>query len=196
MSVIKLTHFAQEFRSMGGVESVLKHHLQADFGQGIESRFVVYQEDGAPPIERVSFLGLSQRSTIHQARLKLLEAVRQGPPEVAIHHTVWGMTYWADLDVARRRILLVHSDSPGLAESLRLREEWIDGVLCVSDIAGESIYRYRPRAEYVDAIFRLAQSYNEPIERDAIQRALREVASYARYRRSTLGGAAFEMQSM
>ena len=38
--------------------------------------------------------------------------------------------------------------------------------------------------------------YNEPIERDAIQRALREVASYARYRRSTLGGAAFEMQSM
>src|SRR6185503_16952042 len=51
----------------------------------------------------------------------------------AIHHTVWGMTYWADLDVARRRILLVHSDSPGLAESLRLREEWIDGVLCVSE---------------------------------------------------------------
>jgi len=77
-----------------------------------------------------------------------------------------------------------------------LRELAEDGVLCVSDIAGEHIYTYRPRAEYVDAIFRLSQSYNEPIERDAVQRALREVASYARYRRSTLGGAAFEMQSM
>jgi hypothetical protein len=77
-----------------------------------------------------------------------------------------------------------------------LRELAEDGVLCVSDIAGEQIYTYRPRAEYVDAIFRLSQSYNEPIERDAIQRALREVASYARYRRSSLGGAAFEMQSM
>ncbi|MEO7909512.1 MAG: hypothetical protein ABIV47_07655 [Roseiflexaceae bacterium] len=77
-----------------------------------------------------------------------------------------------------------------------LRELAEDGVLCVSDIAGELVYRYRPRAEYVDAIFRLAQSYNEPIERDAIQRALREVASYAKYRRSSPGGAAFEMQSM
>ena len=77
-----------------------------------------------------------------------------------------------------------------------LRELAEDGVLCVSSTASEPIYMYRPRTEYVDAIFRLAQSYNEPIERDAIQRALREVASYARYRRSTLGGAAFEMQSM
>ena len=77
-----------------------------------------------------------------------------------------------------------------------MRELAEDGVLCVSDSAGESIYTYRPRTEYIDAIFRLTQSYNEPIERDAIQRALREVASYAKYRRSPLGGTAFEMQSM
>ncbi len=77
-----------------------------------------------------------------------------------------------------------------------LRELADDGVLCMSDIAGEPIYTYRPRAEYVDAIFRLAQSYNEPIERDAIQRALREVASYARYRRSPPSSTAFETQSM
>ena len=78
-----------------------------------------------------------------------------------------------------------------------LRELAEDGVLCVSGIASEPIYTYRPRAEYIDAIFRLAQSYNEPIERDAIQRALREVASYAKYRRSAPpGGTVFEMQSM
>ena len=77
-----------------------------------------------------------------------------------------------------------------------LRELAEDGVLCMRDIAGEPVYIYRPRAEYIDAIFRLAQSYNEPIERDAIQRTLREVASYAKYRRSPPGGPAFEMQSI
>jgi hypothetical protein len=77
-----------------------------------------------------------------------------------------------------------------------LRELAEDGVLCVSDIGSEPIYTYRPRTEYIDAIFRLSQSYNEPIERDAIQRALREVASYAKYRRSPHSGGAFEMQSM
>ena len=77
-----------------------------------------------------------------------------------------------------------------------LRELAEDGVLCVRDTTGEPIYYYRPRAEYIDPIFRLAQSYNEPLERDAIQRALREVASYARYRRAAPGGTAFEMQSM
>ena len=77
-----------------------------------------------------------------------------------------------------------------------LRELAEDGVLCITDNTSEPIYRYHPRAEYVDPIFRLAQSYNEPIERDAIQRALREVASYARYRRAAPGGTAFEMQGM
>ena len=77
-----------------------------------------------------------------------------------------------------------------------LRELAEDGVLSVSSHTGEPIYRYRPRPEYVDAIFRLAQSYNEPIERDAIQRALREVASYATYRRTMSGGAGHEMLSM
>jgi hypothetical protein len=76
-----------------------------------------------------------------------------------------------------------------------LRELAEDGVLCVSSLVGEPIYRYRPRAEYVDAIFRLTQSYNEPIERDAIQRALREVASYAPYRRAAPGSSTFEFQN-
>ena len=77
-----------------------------------------------------------------------------------------------------------------------LRELAEDGVLCVRGIGSDPIYCYRPRAEYIDPIFRLAQSYNEPIERDAIQRTLREVASYARYRRAALGDTAFEMHGM
>src|SRR5262245_6023487 len=88
----------------------------------------------------------------------------------------------------------IYRDIWSTREALRQLAE--DGVLSVSGHTGEPIYRYRPRAEYVDAIFRLAQSYNEPIERDAIQRALREIASYAVYRRTSAVGTAFEMHSI
>jgi len=88
----------------------------------------------------------------------------------------------------------IYRDIWSTREALRQLAE--DGVLSVSGHTGEPIYRYRPRAEYVDAIFRLTQSYNEPIERDAIQRALREVASYATYRRTMSGGAGHELLSM
>ena len=72
-----------------------------------------------------------------------------------------------------------------------LRELAEDGVLNVAG-AGEPVYRYRPRSEHVEPIFRLVQSYNEPLERDQIQRILREVASYAPYRRAAQLGNSFE----
>ena len=76
-----------------------------------------------------------------------------------------------------------------------LRQLTEDGILIANcSHGGEPIYAYRPRPEYVDAIFRLAQSYNEPLERDKIQRALREIASYAPYRRSAHSNGAFEFQ--
>lgn len=76
-----------------------------------------------------------------------------------------------------------------------LRQLTEDGILIANGShSGEPVYAYRPRPEYTDAIFRLAQSYNEPLERDKIQRALREIASYAPYRRSTHWNSAFEFQ--
>jgi hypothetical protein len=75
----------------------------------------------------------------------------------------------------------IYRDIWSVREALREMAE--DGILIATAIAGESIYRYRPRPEQAEAIFRLAHAYNEPIERDAIQRALREIASYAPYRR-------------
>ncbi len=75
-----------------------------------------------------------------------------------------------------------------------LRELAEDGILSATSQVGEVVYRYRPRADCVEPIFRLAQSYNEPLERDQLQRLLREVASYAPYRRASRGGIAFEWQ--
>lgn len=76
-----------------------------------------------------------------------------------------------------------------------LRELAEDGLLAEA-IATEPVYSYRPRPEYSDAMFRLAQGYNEPFERDHIQRALHDIASFARYRRSKTWGGAFELQSI
>jgi hypothetical protein len=77
-----------------------------------------------------------------------------------------------------------------------LREMAEDGVLNATPLAGEPIYRYRPRPDLVDPIFRLAQAYNEPLERDAIQRALREIASYAPFRRAARSNGGLEWQTI
>jgi hypothetical protein len=79
-------------------------------------------------------------------------------------------------------------------EALRQLSE--DGILVASAIrGGEPVYVYRPQPEYAAAISRLAQSYNEPLERDKIQRAVREIASYAPYRRSAHWNGSLEFQN-
>lgn len=87
----------------------------------------------------------------------------------------------------------IYCDIWSVREALREMAE--DGILNATPLAGEPIYRYRPRADYTDPIFRLAQAYNEPLERDAIQRALRDIASYATYRRAARR-AGFERQTL
>ena len=77
-----------------------------------------------------------------------------------------------------------------------LRELAEDGILATVGVGPEPVYRYRPRPEYIEPIFRLVQSYNEPFERDQLQRLLREVASYAPYRRATYGDFFFKRSNV
>ena len=86
----------------------------------------------------------------------------------------------------------IYRDIWSTSEALREMAE--DGILITSGSASEPVYRYRPRPEYADAILRLAQCYNEPLERDRVQRAVREVASYAPYRRSANWAGGWELQ--
>lgn len=77
-----------------------------------------------------------------------------------------------------------------------LRELAEDGIFAASNSTNDPVYRYRPRADFIEPIFRLVQSYNEPMERDDLQRALREIAVYAPYRRTVGGGASFDWQNI
>ena len=73
-----------------------------------------------------------------------------------------------------------------------LRELAEDGVLITVPGRDEPTYRYRPASAWLDAIRQLIQSFNEPLERDKLQSALRQVASDAPYRRALRGGLAYE----
>jgi hypothetical protein len=73
-----------------------------------------------------------------------------------------------------------------------LRELADDGVLGLVPSRELPCYRYRPAAEYGDGIRRLVRSYDEPLERDRLLRALRQVARDAAYRRAVCGAPTFE----
>jgi hypothetical protein len=65
-----------------------------------------------------------------------------------------------------------------------------DGMLqCVTAFGGAPLYHYAPAYERVEAINQFFRLYDDPLTRDVIQRAIRESADYAPFRR--VGGYAF-----
>ncbi|WP_298406701.1 hypothetical protein [uncultured Chloroflexus sp.] len=61
------------------------------------------------------------------------------------------------------------------------------GFLSVTNtMGGQPIYRYTPPPEWHEAIRRLVRSYNDPLERDLIQRTIRDLAALASFRRNEL----------
>jgi hypothetical protein len=71
-----------------------------------------------------------------------------------------------------------------------LQELCEDGILCGS-CHGETQYRYAPDEHLTEPIGRLISSYNDPLERDDLQRAIRDLAIYAPYRRAPVEQARF-----
>jgi DNA-binding MarR family transcriptional regulator len=60
-----------------------------------------------------------------------------------------------------------------------------DGIMFRAATAnGEPVYRYGPGPEHLDSIARLICGYDDPLERDLLQRSIRDVAAYAPYRRA------------
>ena len=71
--------------------------------------------------------------------------------------------------------------------SQALHELAEDGVMVRAATAnGDPVYRYGPIAHYLEPIKRLIAGYNDPLERDLLQRSIRDVASYAPYRRANV----------
>ncbi len=118
---LDVAHFFSGFRTLGGVQAVLRQHHERDSEWGLTSRFVITQEAApAEPLPRVHFLPLSRWATIH-GLTKALRFLRQVPqPLVNIYHTIIPMrAYLCEHDCAARRLLVIHGTGGDLAGAAR-----------------------------------------------------------------------------
>lgn len=71
--------------------------------------------------------------------------------------------------------------------SQALHELADDGILHRAATAnGDPVYRYGPDHGHLESIARLIHGYNDPLERDRLHCTIRDVASYAPYRRANI----------
>lgn len=100
-------------------------------------------------------------------------------------------------------LLLIFHENPRLEATLERMAEWScrdiwsvtqalhelveDGILTTNVTVGRvaPTYSYTPRPEHIEPINRLVRGYDDPIERDLIQRAIRDLAGYASFRRAS-----------
>jgi transcription initiation factor IIE alpha subunit len=69
--------------------------------------------------------------------------------------------------------------------SQALQELAEDGVMsCKLAVNGETIYHYQPVLTMIEPIERLIRGYDDPIERDQLQRTIRNLVDFAAFRRS------------
>ena len=129
-----VTHVFTHFRSLGGVESVLRRLAARDATHAPGSRTISLFERGPFAPNTVSGLGLSGLSTPAGARRRLHAAVNRNPRRgLWVYHNGWGAPFLAGADDADRRLAVLHSDWPGLGSWLAQQRGRFDGLLAVSN---------------------------------------------------------------
>jgi glycosyltransferase involved in cell wall biosynthesis len=132
--MLRVLHLNTQFASLGGVEAVLRFHHEQDAGLGMDSRFISLWEDSREGFPRTAFAAFSRQLSVRDARRRVAGAWPAFRPTTVVHHTTWGQAFLADLDGSARRVLFLHSDTPGLAQQLAARVPLMDGIIAVSDI--------------------------------------------------------------
>ena len=128
-----MTHVFTHFRSLGGVESVLRRLAARDVSPSPENRTLSLFERGTFTPTTVSGLGLTGLSSPAGARRRLLASLTRHPRRgVWVYHNGWGAPFLAGADGAERRLAVLHSDWPGLDAWLTGQRGSFDGVLAVS----------------------------------------------------------------
>lgn len=132
--MLRVLHLNTQFASLGGVEAVLRFHHEKDAGLGMDSRFISLWEGSREGFPRAAFADFSRQTSVRDARRRVTAAWPAFRPTTVVHHTTWGQAFLADLDGSARRVLFLHSDTPGLAQQLPARLPLMDGIIAVSDV--------------------------------------------------------------
>jgi glycosyltransferase involved in cell wall biosynthesis len=129
MKAINIVHFFINYRSLGGVQQVLRQHHDRDAHYGVQSRFIIYNEAEQQPEERIVYLGINGRMSIRAIHTKLDRSLGACPPDVALYHTAPIPSYICQADRAARRVVFLHGKGTGLDDNLLVRQAWFDGVI-------------------------------------------------------------------
>ena len=136
---MRLSHFFTYYRSLGGVQSILKRHHASDAKRGHEPGFLFAFEPDDFDESNIIGLGFGGSQTIRSMRAKFEGHSDRFNDSVAVCHNMWGLQFLADLMPAERRVGLLHSDWPGLQTHLETQLGLLDGVLCVSNALVEIV---------------------------------------------------------
>jgi glycosyltransferase involved in cell wall biosynthesis len=147
MKPIPITHYFTFFQSLGGVQSLLRRHLENDARWGLDSNIAAFFDPPISDQERVRGLGLSWRSTVRSSRTAFRKRLTGFGRPIAVYNNFWGVPFFADLDGAERRVAVLHSYAPVLGNCLDAEDGLVDGVLCVSRPLKEVVYRHLPSLE-------------------------------------------------
>ncbi len=131
--LMRLSHFFTYYRTLGGVQSILKRHHTSDAKRGHEPGFVFAFESDDFDEPDITGLGFGGGHSIHSMRAKFANHSRRFTNSVVVCHNMWGLQFLADLMPAKRRVGLLHSDWTGLRPHLETQRGLLDGVLCVSN---------------------------------------------------------------
>ena len=130
---MRLSHFFTYYRSLGGVQSILKRHHTSDAKRGHTPGFVFAFESDDFDEPDITGLGFGGAHSISSMRARFANHSSRFTDSVAICHNMWGLQFLADLMPAKRRVGLLHSDWTGLRPHLETQRGLLDGVLCVSN---------------------------------------------------------------
>ncbi len=144
MKPIPITHYFTFFQSLGGVQSLLRQHLESDARVGLDSNIAAFFDAPRLDTERVRGGGLTWRSTVRSSRAAFRRRLAQWTRPFAVYHNFWGVPFFADLDGAERRVAVLHSYAPILGNCLEAEDGLVDGVLCVSRPLQEIVYHHLP----------------------------------------------------
>ena len=118
--------------SLGGMQSMLKHHMQEDGSMGMDSRFLTIFESARDANKHVISMGLTGRHNIRDLRHRYLQMKPRLKSPISVYHNFWGLPLLADLDPSERRLGFLHTNTADMRDCLKAQKGLLDGVICVS----------------------------------------------------------------
>ncbi|WP_414660568.1 glycosyltransferase [Horticoccus sp. 23ND18S-11] len=128
---IKLLHVAPRARGIGGIETLLARHARTDGAHFDATQIGLFDRAGGGET-RFHPQGFGWRNTPLGMRAAMRPVLARHAGSVAIWHNAWGLPWFADLDGASRRIVVLHAHRDYFADWLPAVRGHLDGILAVS----------------------------------------------------------------